>query len=219
MEGKRSNNKNYNYEMSYYWKICWADKKSFALDSTSYEDYQQRVRATLKYFDGEKRIYYMHLRWVTTLGKIQKLFPNAQSIERYSKEQYLHQQKLIEAYDIEKEREELAAIAEASTEGGSNDNSVKQSPTSYTPKKQKESGKKKEKSKSGENLSLKNKIVKDEEEIYLSGTKEEESSNVNHKRGHEESENTNQSRDQEEIFVRKLLLAQAITKKLKTEDD
>lgn len=80
--------KTYSYQFSYYWKITWNEEAAFKNDTANYKGFKQRIKRECKVNLDEKVILYLNLRWVTTLGRMQSLFPNSQCIEVSSPEEF-----------------------------------------------------------------------------------------------------------------------------------
>jgi len=80
--------KTYSYQFSYYWKITWNEEAAFKNDTANYKGFKQRIKRECKVNQGEKVILYLNLRWVTTLGRMQSLFPNSSIIEVSSPEEF-----------------------------------------------------------------------------------------------------------------------------------
>lgn len=80
--------KTYSYLFSYYWKVTWNDENSFKNDTANYKGFKQRIKRECKVTLSDSVSLYLNLRWVTTLGRMQTLFPNAHLIEVSSPEEF-----------------------------------------------------------------------------------------------------------------------------------
>jgi len=80
--------KQYTYQFSYYWKVTWPNHAVFKSDSQNYRGFKQRVKREFKIINDDCVVLYLNLRWTTTLGKIQSLFPGSTSIEASSAEEF-----------------------------------------------------------------------------------------------------------------------------------
>jgi len=80
--------KQYSYTFSYYWKISWPDEDSFKKDAPNYKGFKQRVKRDWKTVSDKGVFLYINLKWVTTLGKMQSLFPTALAIEVSTAEEF-----------------------------------------------------------------------------------------------------------------------------------
>jgi len=80
--------KAYAYKFSYYWKVTWPDEDAFKLDTINYKGFKQRIKRECKVVNPDSVILYINLRWVTTLGRMQSLFPSSTLIETSTPEEF-----------------------------------------------------------------------------------------------------------------------------------
>jgi hypothetical protein len=80
--------KAYAYKFSYYWKVSWPDDETFKLDTINYKGFKQRIKRECKVVNPDSVVLYINLRWVTTLGRMQSLFPSSTLIETSTPEEF-----------------------------------------------------------------------------------------------------------------------------------
>jgi len=80
--------KAYVYKFSYYWKVTWPDDETFKLDTINYKGFKQRIKRECKVMNPDSVVLYINLRWVTTLGRMQSLFPSSTLIETSTPEEF-----------------------------------------------------------------------------------------------------------------------------------
>lgn len=88
-KNKKMPENNYKYETGYYFKISWDDKQAILQDDENYKQMRPRLREAYKLDTGSKLTLFMHLRWMTTITKVKKLFKHASEIRIVNKDEFV----------------------------------------------------------------------------------------------------------------------------------